>query len=154
MLSDLERSKFGKVITAAAGPQLLPGAVFALAGEGDYRSLIAALKLPSRDEALLISLVAGGKDYLADLPLQNKEAYLRSNSYADFLYKKVGMSPPGARLIEPWAQAYWSQPANSAWLMSCSQMTSHSSRSAQYLSNTREFSWTVDIELILWSRTG
>ena len=68
-------------------------------------SLIAALKLPPRDEELLISLVEGGKDYLADIPLQDKEAYLRSNSYADFLYKKVGMSPPGARLIEPWAQA-------------------------------------------------
>ena len=77
----------------------------ALAGEGDYRSLIAALKLPPRDEELLISLVEGGKDYLADIPLQDKEAYLRSNSYADFLYEKVGMSSPGARLIEPWAQA-------------------------------------------------
>ncbi len=77
----------------------------ALAGEGEYRSLIAALKLPARDEALLISLVAGDKDYLADVPLEDKEAYLRSHSYAEFLYKKVGISPQGARLVEPWAQA-------------------------------------------------
>jgi spermidine dehydrogenase len=77
----------------------------ALAGEGDYRSLFAALKLPPRDEELLISLVEGGKDYLADMPLEEKEAYLRSNSYADFLYKKVGISPLGGKLSEPWAQA-------------------------------------------------
>jgi spermidine dehydrogenase len=77
----------------------------ALAGEGDYRSLIAALKLPARDEELLISLVEGGKDYLADLPLEEKEAYLRSHSYAEFLYTKVGISPQGGRLVEPWAQA-------------------------------------------------
>ena len=77
----------------------------ALAGEGDYRSLIAALKLPSRDEELLISLVEGDRDYLADIPLEEKEAYLRSHSYAEFLYKKVGISPQGGRLVEPWAQA-------------------------------------------------
>ena len=77
----------------------------ALAGEGDYRALIAALKLPPRDEELLISLVEGGKDYLADIPLKEKEVYLRGNSYADFLYNKVGLSPLGGRLIEPWAQA-------------------------------------------------
>jgi spermidine dehydrogenase len=64
----------------------------ALAGEGDYRSLIAALELPASDEELLISLVEGGKDYLSDIPLEEKEAYLRSHSYAEFLYK-------------PWAQA-------------------------------------------------
>jgi spermidine dehydrogenase len=77
----------------------------ALAGEGDYRSLIGALKLPPRDEELLISLVEGGKDYLADISLKEKEAYLRGNSYADFLYNKVGLSPLGGKLIEPWAQA-------------------------------------------------
>jgi spermidine dehydrogenase len=78
---------------------------YAFAGAGDYRSMIASLNLPEKDKDLLISLVAGDKDYLADIAVQNKEAYLRSTSYADFLYKKVGMSPLGARLIEPWAQA-------------------------------------------------
>jgi spermidine dehydrogenase len=77
----------------------------ALAGEGDYRSLIAELKLPAEDEELLISLVEGGKDYLSDIPLEEKEAYLRSHSYAEFLYKKVGISPQGGRLAEPWVQA-------------------------------------------------
>ena len=77
----------------------------ALTGEGDYRSLIAALKLPARDEELLISLVEGDKDYLADVPLEEKEVYLRNHSYADFLYKKVGMSRLGGKLSEPWAQA-------------------------------------------------
>lgn len=77
----------------------------ALTGEGDYRSLIAALELPARDEELLISLVEGDKDYLADVPLEEKEVYLRNHSYADFLYKKVGMSRLGGKLSEPWAQA-------------------------------------------------
>ena len=77
----------------------------ALAGEGDYRSLIAALKLPPNDEKLLISLVEGSKDYLADIPLEEKETYLRGNSYADFLEKKVGLSPLAGKLTEPWAQA-------------------------------------------------
>jgi len=77
----------------------------ALAGEGDYRALIAELKLTAADEELLISLVEGGKDYLADTTLEGKEAYLRSHSYAEFLYKKVGISPQGGRLVEPWAQA-------------------------------------------------
>ena len=68
-------------------------------------SLIAALELPASDEELLISLVEGDKDYLADVPPEEKEAYLRNHSYADFLYKKVGMSRLGGKLSEPWAQA-------------------------------------------------
>jgi spermidine dehydrogenase len=78
---------------------------YALAGAGDYRSMIASLNLPEKDKILLISLIAGDKDYLADIPVQDKEAYLRSTSYADFLHEKVGVSSQGARLIEPWAQA-------------------------------------------------
>lgn len=86
--------------------QIVTGSwAYALAGAGDYRPMIASLKLPARDKDLLINLVAGDKDYLADIPVQDKEAYLRSTSYADFLYEKVGISPLGAKLTEPWAQA-------------------------------------------------
>ena len=78
---------------------------YALAGAGDYRALIESLNLSADDEAKLISLVAGEKDYLADIPLQDREQYLRSSSYASFMYERVGISPAGARLMEPWLRA-------------------------------------------------
>ena len=63
----------------------------ALAGEGDYRSLIAALKLPPRRR--ITHKPGGGWQGLSCRhTAEEKEAYLRSNSYADFLYKKVGIS--------------------------------------------------------------
>ncbi|MEP1471616.1 MAG: NAD(P)-binding protein [Halieaceae bacterium] len=89
----------------------------ALAGAGDYRAMIESLNLPPRDKRLLVSLVAGDKDYLADIPVEEKEAYLRSTSYADFLYEKVGISPLGAKLTEPWAQAMFGVGINSVSVM-------------------------------------
>jgi spermidine dehydrogenase len=76
-----------------------------LAGYGDFRTRIAELNLSVNDEKLLISLVAGEKDYLADIPLEDKEHYLHSHSYASFLLDRVGMSPSGSRLTEAWASA-------------------------------------------------
>ena len=67
--------------------------------------MIGSLKLSADDKARLISLVSGEKDYLADIPLQDKEHYLHSTSYASFMYERVGMSRSGARLIEPWPRA-------------------------------------------------
>jgi spermidine dehydrogenase len=89
----------------------------ALAGYGDYRGMIESLNLPADDKALLISLVAGEKDYLADVPVQDKDHYLRSTSYASFLYEKVGMSPAGARLVEPWVRAMFGVGIASASVM-------------------------------------
>lgn len=76
-----------------------------LAGVGDFRARIAELNLSDKDKKLLISLVAGDKDYLADIPLEDKEHYLHSHSYASFLLERVGMSPSGCRLSEAWASA-------------------------------------------------
>ena len=76
-----------------------------LAGAGDFRAMIGSLNLPEKDKTLLISLVAGEKDYLADIPLQDKEQYLRSTSYASFMRDRVGMSAAGWKLTEPWASA-------------------------------------------------
>lgn len=76
-----------------------------LAGAGDFRAKIASMNLPEQDKSLLISLVAGEKDFLADIPLQEKEQYLRTTSYANFMRDKVGMSEAGAKLTEPWASA-------------------------------------------------
>lgn len=76
-----------------------------LSGAGDYRAMIGRLNLPAQDKALLISLLEGEKDYLSDIPSQDKEHYLRSTSYASFLRDRVGMSPAGLKLTEPWASA-------------------------------------------------
>lgn len=76
-----------------------------LAGAGDFRAKIGSLNLPEQDKSLLISLVSGEKEFLADIPLQEKEQYLRTTSYASFLRDRVGMSEAGAKLTEPWASA-------------------------------------------------
>jgi spermidine dehydrogenase len=79
----------------------------ALGGAGDYRAMIGSLNLSADDKAKLISLIAGEKDYLADIPLQDKDHYLRSTSYASFLRDRVGLSPAGCKLTEPWASAIY-----------------------------------------------
>ena len=81
------------------------GGVFA--GAGDYRAMIGSLNLPTDDKAKLISLIGGEKDYLADIPLQDKDRYLRSHSYASFLRDRVGLSRRGSKLTEPWASAIY-----------------------------------------------
>jgi spermidine dehydrogenase len=78
-----------------------------LTGSGEYRAGINSLNLPAQDKVLLISVVAGDKDYLADIPLEEKEGYLRSTSYASFLRDRVGLSPAGCKLTEPWASALY-----------------------------------------------
>jgi spermidine dehydrogenase len=79
----------------------------AFSGAGDYRAMIDSLNLSADDKAKLISLIAGEKDYLADIPLQDKDRYLRSNSYASFLRDRVGLSSKGSKLSEPWASAIY-----------------------------------------------
>jgi spermidine dehydrogenase len=79
----------------------------AFAGAGDYQAMIGSLNLPAQDKVKLISLIAGDKDYLADIPLKDKDSYLRSHSYAAFLDQRVGLSPAGAKLVEPWVSAIW-----------------------------------------------
>jgi spermidine dehydrogenase len=77
----------------------------AMAGAGEYRAMIESLNLSADDKARLLSLIAGNKDYLADTPLQDKDHYLRSTSYASFLRDRVGLSPAGCRLTEPYVSA-------------------------------------------------
>ncbi|MFK8021431.1 MAG: NAD(P)-binding protein [Pseudomonadales bacterium] len=75
------------------------------AGVGNYRAQIQSLSLPKEDIDKLISLAGGEKNYLADVALADKEKYLHNTSYASFLYERVGLSAPAARLVEPWARA-------------------------------------------------
>lgn len=79
----------------------------ALSGAGEYRTTIGSLNLSADDKGKLISLIAGEKDYLADIPLQDKDRYLRNTSYASFLRDRIGLSPGGCKLTEPWVSAIY-----------------------------------------------
>jgi spermidine dehydrogenase len=95
----LSREKFG-------GDQIVAGAwMQAWAGGGDYRGLIASLNVSEDDKQKLVSLASGEKDYLADIPLPEKERYMRSASYAKFLSERVGLSRLASKLHEPWVRA-------------------------------------------------
>lgn len=89
----------------------------AWAGVGDYRAMIKSLGLSDSDTNHLIALTSGERDYLADIPLSEKEAYLRSTSYASFLYDRVGLSEQGAKLSEPWVRALWGVGIHNASIM-------------------------------------
>ena len=87
------------------------------AGAGDYKAMIKSLDLSNTDTSRLIALVSGEKDYLPDIPLSDKETYMRSTSYASFLNGRVGLSTQGAKLTEPWVRAIWGVGINSASIM-------------------------------------
>jgi spermidine dehydrogenase len=77
----------------------------AFSGGGNYRAMIQSLELSADDQAKLIALIGGEKDFLADLSLEQKHHYLRTTSYASFLRDKVKLSPAACKLTEPWASA-------------------------------------------------
>ncbi len=107
----LNRETFGEDrIVAGAWAQ-------AWAGGGDYRGLIASLKLAEDDRRKLLSLASGDKDYLADIALSDKEPYLRSVSYAKFLSERVGLSRQASLLHEPWIRAIFGVGIDSVSLM-------------------------------------
>ncbi len=54
-------------------------------GIGDYESAVRALPLPASEQDKLIELLSGDRDYLEDLSLGEKSAYIESVSYAEFL---------------------------------------------------------------------
>ena len=61
-------------------------------GVGDYESAIRALPLPDPEQDKLIEFFSGDRDYLNELSLSEKQAYVESTSYAEFLTDRVGLS--------------------------------------------------------------
>ena len=61
-------------------------------GVGDYKSAVRALPLPASEQDTLIELFSGEVDYLDDLPQSEKQTYVESVSYAQFLTEKVGLA--------------------------------------------------------------
>jgi len=71
-------------------------------GIGDYESAVRDLPLPSSDQDLLIELLSGDVDYLEDLSLDEKSAYIESVSYAEFLTVRVGLSSETISIFYPY----------------------------------------------------
>ena len=72
---------------------------------GDFEGAIRSLNLSKADERGLIALVSGENDFLEDIPLEDREHFARTTSYATFLRERVGLSEQGIKITEPWVKA-------------------------------------------------
>ena len=70
-------------------------------GEGDYKSAVRALPLPAPEQDKLIELFSGDRDYLDDLPQSEKQTYIESVSYAQFLTERVGLAVDTIAIFYP-----------------------------------------------------
>lgn len=70
-------------------------------GVGDYQSAIRALPVARREQDKLIELISGKVDYLDDLSLGEKSAYIESTTYADFLTERVGLAEDTISIFYP-----------------------------------------------------
>jgi len=70
-------------------------------GIGEYESAIRALPLSISEQDKLVELLGGERDYLDDLSLSDKYAYIESVSYAEFLIKRVGLSEKTISMFYP-----------------------------------------------------
>jgi hypothetical protein len=98
-------------------------------GIGDYESAVRDLPLPLSEQDVLIELLSGDVDYLEDLSLSEKSAYIESVSYAEFLTEKVGLSTEycsGLRLpgSVSWKRSISAAPAFREWAGSASWASS------------------------------
>ena len=70
-------------------------------GIGDYEPAVRALPLPASEKDKLVELLGGDRDYLEDLSLSEKSAYIESVSYAKFLTDRVGLSKETISIFYP-----------------------------------------------------
>ncbi len=61
-------------------------------GRGDYVSAVEALPIPEDQQAKLIAFFGGEEDYLDDLSLLEKWAYINATRYNHFLIDRVGLT--------------------------------------------------------------
>jgi spermidine dehydrogenase len=60
-------------------------------GEGDYKSMVRELPIPTAEQDKLLALFGGDRDFLDDLSLSEKLEYVSSVSYSRFLVDRVGL---------------------------------------------------------------
>ncbi len=70
-------------------------------GRGDYASAVRQLALPAGEQDKLIELFGGGRDYLDDLSLSEKYAYIQSTTYRRFLTERVGLADETIPIFYP-----------------------------------------------------
>jgi spermidine dehydrogenase len=68
-------------------------------GRGEYVSAVRQLPFPKDEQDRLISFFGGDKDYLGDLSLTEKYAYVKSVSYNRFLVDRVGLSDEAVQVL-------------------------------------------------------
>ena len=75
-------------------------------GEGDYQSAVRALPIATDEQAKLIQFFGGELDYLDELSLQQKYAYIRETSYNKFLVERVGVADSTVLLLDAFLRFY------------------------------------------------
>jgi spermidine dehydrogenase len=70
-------------------------------GIGDYERAVRALPLPGSEQDKLIEFFSGEVDYLNDLSLSEKQAYVESVSYTQFLTERVGLAEGTVSIFYP-----------------------------------------------------
>jgi spermidine dehydrogenase len=70
-------------------------------GIGDYETAVRDLPLPASEQGVLIELLSGDRDYLEDLSLSEKSAYINSVTYKEFLTTRVGLSRETISIFYP-----------------------------------------------------
>ena len=70
-------------------------------GIGDYETAVRALPLPASEQEKLVELLGGDRDYLDDLSLSEKYAYIKSVSYNRFLTERVGLAEETIPIFYP-----------------------------------------------------
>ena len=68
-------------------------------GRGEYVKAVRQLPFPKDEQDRLISFFGGDKDYLGDLSLTEKYAYVKSVSYNRFLVDRVGLSNDAVQVL-------------------------------------------------------
>ncbi|MFT7289272.1 MAG: spermidine dehydrogenase [Halieaceae bacterium] len=70
-------------------------------GIGDYEPAVRALPLALPEQDKLIEFLGGDRDYLSDLSVTEKQAYVASVSYWAFLAERVGLSANTISMFYP-----------------------------------------------------
>ena len=73
----------------------------AMLGIGEYEEAIRGLPLPVSEQDKLIELISGDVDYLDNLSLSEKSAYVESTTYTEFLTERVGLAKETISIFYP-----------------------------------------------------
>jgi len=76
-------------------------------GIGEYEPAIRSLPLARAEQDKLIALFGGKVDFLEDLSAAEKEAYVATAAYLDFLTERVGLSKETASIFYPVPKLIW-----------------------------------------------